>query len=152
IGAPEAALPILLAYEERPPASNTVFFRVPCPGSSAHRLVGIPDRDYLLAITLGRMACHSGGTRNRLLMLTNPVVLGLAASTAACLAEDVSPDLRLAWCEAAEQAGYQLGEHYLQCLFAADAAEAFYAVGAKRRAEELARTTAKTIIEQGSYY
>src|SRR5262249_53913949 len=61
-------------------------------------------------------------------------------------------DLRLNWCEAAQHAAYQLGEHYLECLFAADAGEAFYAVGAIRRAEDVARATAKAIIEEGSFF
>jgi hypothetical protein len=152
LGAPEAALPLLLAWNEPPPAPNELYLRVPSSVTPPHRAAGIEDRDYLLAVTLAREAYRHGTARDQLATLANPVVRGLAASTGARLNEDAPLDLRLAWCEVAQRAAKQVEGHYLQCLFSGDAAEAFLAIGAKRKAIELARATAQEIIDQGRYY
>jgi len=151
-GAPSLALSVLLTSDRPPLPPDSILFRLPGPNTPAHLSAGIPHRDYLLAFALGREACELGPVRQQITTVAKPAIRALAACRAASFANDASLDERLAWCEIALDSVDRLPEHYLRCLFSADAASAFYAIGVKSKAVEIATATAQEILEHGEYF
>jgi hypothetical protein len=151
-GAQPAALPFLLASKEPPVPPDEHRILVPGLGTPEYLIAveEMSERDYLLALTLGEEAARKPDVLGKYIgNLASKAVCSLAQSTAAKKADKTNLQLCLMWCEKAAEAASQVKAHYLRCLLAADAAQAFEAIGARKNAQDLAHIITKDILERG---
>jgi len=151
-GSAEAALPLLLAHLDAPSPPNVVHLVVDGPLVPALEASGVSRRDALLADVLARLTAQSLPVQQALARLQPPALRSAANAAAARQASDARADLRLQWCEAALAAAQEETSHHLSCLLAAGAAEAWRALGAKRKALEIALDTAHDVLDHGDAF
>jgi hypothetical protein len=151
-GSAAAALPLLLAHLDAPPQPNVLHLVVDGPLVPALEASGLSRRDALLADALARLAAQSLPVQQALTKLQPPALRSAANAAAAKQASDARADLRLQWCEAALTVAREETSHHLSCLLAAGAAEAWWALGAKRKALEIALDTAHDVLDHGEAF
>jgi hypothetical protein len=146
-GAPALALPLLLACGEAPPEGGRAYWVMPGPDVPDYRVAGMPKRDYLLAQLLGNEpALWIDAVGDTLADMKPEAVRSLALSLAVRRIGKGEVARRVRWSEMAAQAASAVEPHHLRCLLAADAALAFQAAGARKRAQDLALTTADEVV------
>jgi hypothetical protein len=148
----EAALPLLLAHLDAPSEPNVLNLVVDGPLVPALKASGLSPRDDLLSDALARLAAHSLPVQQALARLQPPALRSAANAAAAQMAGNVRADLRLQWCEVALAAANEEPSHHLSCLLAVGAAEAWRALGAKRKAIEIALSAAREVLDRGEAF